>query len=172
MIIVSPNVFKNAVNQLKGKIMKKAKLTRAICLMFALLTVISILSISAFATEPSNTYNFSFSTAGYTRYSSAVSKSSASSCYVYYSSGNAPYFVAAAGGTNANGNSHIDCSGGYYYRCTVGQRRYMYNYVYEQGYSYMQIRATYAGATSAFIYWSPTRWSLSSNVLHESNYMQ
>ena len=112
MIIVSPNVFKNAVNQLKGKIMKKAKLTRAICLMFALLTVISILSISAFATEPSNTYNFSFSTAGYTRYSSAVSKSSASSCYVYYSSGNAPYFVAAAGGTNANGNSHIDCSGG------------------------------------------------------------
>lgn len=149
---------------------KKTSIKKAICLLLAVLSISSMLCIAASAdTLYSNT--LSFASGGFTRYTSAVSKTTNSSCYVNYSSGNAPYFVAAAGGTNSTGSTHTDCSGGFYYRCTVGQKRYMYNYIREQGFSYMQIRATYAGAASATVVYCPNRYS-TTNVLSESNYMQ
>lgn len=113
------------------------------------------------ASNVDRAYSFYFSEYGAVKDTGHQPKEDDSSLYMFYS-GNGPVYTAKALGYN---NFYVakDCSYdpadrtkySYQYRFNPGQKRYMYNYVKENGYHYAGIRATSLGAGTAAGVWSP-----------------
>lgn len=108
-------------------------------------------------------YTYEFTSSAYHSYQRTEGrrKYDDSSLYMHYQSGNIAYTAYAIGGYSSNtayNSCHKDPSTGktYAYIFYPGYKRYMYNYVQENGYTYAAIQAytTRAGGTAKGV-WSP-----------------
>ena len=138
-------------------------------------------AVSASSTVPASNvdraFSFYFPTYGSVKDTGHQPKENDSSLYMYYS-GNGPSYIAKALGYT-NFYFAKDCSYdpndlakfSYQYRFDPGTRRFMYNFVKENGYHYAGIRATSLGEGTASGVWSPDSVS-EAGVLPESDYIR
>ena len=100
-------------------------------------------------------------------------KDNDSSVYMWYSSGSPhSYDAKVIAFTNPNAYEWTDCSGGYHYRFYRGQKRFMYNYVKENGHSTAGVYGYHqSSAGTASGYWSPDS-VYESGVLPASDYLK
>ena len=100
-------------------------------------------------------------------------KDNDSSLYMWYASAGPTYYDAKAiGYTNPSQYEWTDCSGGYHYRFYHGQRRFMYNYIKENGYSAAGIYGfNQSSEGTASGYWSPDSVD-EAGVLPASDYLK
>lgn len=101
------------------------------------------------------------------------SKDDDSSMFMWYSSAGPTYYEAKAiGYSNPSQYVWSDCSGGYHYRFYHGQKRFMYNYVRENGYSAAGIYGyNQSSAGTAGGYWSPDS-VYEAGVISASDYLK
>lgn len=113
------------------------------------------------ASNVDRAYSFYFSGEGAVKDTGHQPKEDDSSLYMNYS-GNGPAYTAKALGYTyyyfVKDCSYDPADGrqfSYQYTFYPGQKRYMYNYVKENGYNHAGIRATSSGAGTAAGVWSP-----------------
>ncbi len=136
--------------------------------------LIMLLSVPVFAGNTTDTkYTFNFS--ANSNYTSARQKQDDSSCYMYYNNGTLS-FTASVYGTYITGTNipHYDCSNGYHYSFTSNhEKRFLYQYVHDDGnsyYPYASIRGEATGYGTCKGYWSPDS-VYQATVLPASNYI-
>lgn len=145
-------------------------------MMSVMLAVIFTCNIVS-ASTMDRSYSFYFSSYNQVKDTGHQPKENSSSLYMNYS-GNGPSYIGyALGYTNFYGAR--DCSYdpsdpakySYKYRFSPGNRRFMYNYVKENGYNYAGVRATSLGTGTAAGVWSPDS-VYEAGVLPESDYIR
>lgn len=129
------------------------------------------------ASNVDRAFSFYFPTYGAVKDTGHQPKENDSSLYMFYS-GNGPAYTAKALGYN---NFYVakDCSFdpadgtkySYQYRFYPGTKRFMYNYVKENGYHYAGIRVTSSGTGTVAGVWSPDSVP-EEGVLPESDYIR
>ncbi len=137
---------------------------------------IGFTSISASNIDRGYTYHFTTSN-NLVQVTTKQPKENDTSLYMYYVSGGPTYVAHAAGYTTIS--TYKDCSYdknsaaqfSYKYEFKPGQRRYMYNYVRENGYSYAGVYARAYTAGSASGVWSPDS-VYESGVISANNYIK
>lgn len=150
---------------------KKNKLTKTICALTAVIMLLSCTTIFASAAINNTDASYSYAFSANSKYTVGRLKKDDSSCYMYYQSGSLTYTASAYGRTSAYSATY-DCSGGYMYRFTSAhQARFMYNYVYENGYDFLAIKGQCLGSGTCKGVWSPDSL-YESSVLPPSDYIQ
>lgn len=162
--------------------MKKLN-TKITTIVLAIMFSIGVASkaVSASSAVPASNvdraFSFYFPTYGAVKDTGHQPKENDSSLYMFYS-GNGPAYTAKALGYN---NFYVakDCSFdpadgtkySYQYRFYPGTKRFMYNYVKENGYHYAGIRVISSGTGTVAGVWSPDSVP-EEGVLPESDYIR
>lgn len=133
----------------------------------------SLFTVTVLADTNDQSYKFIFTDTFEGRITPPREKDNYSSIYMWYSgSGPAFYDAKAIAFTNSLQSEWTDSSGGYHYRFYRGQRRFMYNYVKEHGYSTAGVYGYNQSSTGTAIgYWSPDS-VYESGVLPASDYLK
>lgn len=138
---------------------RTSKPTKILIVVMAMMMLLSTMAIFASASNADSGFTFSFS--GYMDRTGIRQKDNDTSMYMYCTSTSTPYIASARG--TYNGSTFYDCSYDwddptptkYTYQFTSGIKRFMYNYVLENGFTYCAISANTSSNGSASGYWSP-----------------
>lgn len=134
--------------------MSKSKNTkRVVIVMMTFMMLFSAMSIFASATHQDRDFSFYFG--NYRAATTREEKDNTSSLYMYCQQGT-PYIASAGASYSDSQYSTVyDVSHGYSYSFAPNTRRFMYNFVLEEGFSYAVIIGTTSTTGSATGKWSP-----------------
>lgn len=154
---------------------RTSKPTKILIVVMALMMLMSAMAIFASASNLDSSFQFRFN--GYMDRTGVRQKEDSTSMYMNCASITTPY-IASARGTR-DGSTFYDCSYDWQaatvkrftYQFVSGNKRFMYNYVKENGFVYCAISANTSSNGSATGYWSPDS-VYESGVLPASDYIK
>ena len=140
---------------------KTNSFTKIILVVMSVMMLISAISIFASATNVDDPFSFTFN--GYMDRTNVRYKDNESNMYMYCVSSDTPYIASARGRATQNYGDFVDCSYDiadptpkvFTYTFTPGIKRFMYNYVRENGFVWAAISANTSSNGYATGWWSP-----------------
>ncbi len=156
--------------------MKSAYLIKILTIVMSVLMLVSMFVVDIYAENDIN--DFVFFLAGTVNKTGIRTKNNDSSMYMYCTSTTTPYIASAWGVDGSNYTEH-DCSYEYgvagdmqrTYLFISGNRRFMYNYVIENGYDMCFIKGDTSVSGTAYGFWNPDG-VFQSNVISANDYIR
>lgn len=154
---------------------KTNSFTKIVLVVMSIMMLMSVMVVFSSATNIDSDFAFSFN--GYMDDTGLRKKDNDSCLYMYCQTANTPYMASARGAYNEYSTDYYDCSFDwdddtpqvFTYTFTSGVKRFMYNYVIENGFDYAAISASTSSNGYASGLWSPDSVS-ESGVLPPSDY--